>query len=316
MKITVVIPVYCEGENVDQIYGEVARVFERDLPQHELEVLFCDNASEDDSFERVQRICARDRRVRGVRLSRNFGYQANILTGYANAMGDAVVQIDADGEDPPDLIPEFVKRWEQGCQVVYGIRTVRREPRWLVWQRKLFYRLLRRISSVEIPPDAGDFRLLDRAVVETLCRRFGEHNPYLRGLVSFIGFQQVGIPYERRPRARGRSKFSYLRYLSLAWDGITSFSRVPLKLVSALGFLMSFFALIGILAYLVKFALGLIPVRGFTTLVLLLLLLSGIQLLSLGILGEYLGRIFDEVKARPRAIVARHCGFESEPRSP
>jgi dolichol-phosphate mannosyltransferase len=313
--ISVIIPVYNEGENVDAICSQVMDVHARVLGRYALEIVFTDNASSDDTFARIERLAGANPHVKGIQLSRNFGYQASILTGYLNASGDAVVQMDSDGEDPPEMIPEFVALWEQGFQVVYGVRISRQESAPMQWQRMLFYRILKRISSVDLPRGAGDFRLLDRVVVDTLVSRFNERNPYLRGLVSFIGFRQTGVPYHRGRREKGPSKFGYFDYMRLAWDAITSFSRVPLKFVSYLGCGMSVVAGLGAVFYLVLFAAGRVPIQGFTTIILALLLLSGIQLLSLGILGEYLSRIFDEVKARPRSIVARSTGFSEPPRS-
>jgi len=313
--ISVVIPVYNEGENIERIYEELSAVFARELSGYQMEVIFSDNCSTDDSYARIQRLSEQDRRVKGIRLSRNFGYQANILTGYMNAGGDAVVQMDADGEDPPEVLPRLVEAWERGYQVVYGVRIKRQESWWMQVQRKVFYRVLNRIASVNLVPGAGDFRLLDRVVVELLCRRFQERNPYLRGLTSYIGFKQTGVPYERGRRWKGESKFSYVAYMRLAWDAITSFSHVPLKCVSAVGFVMAGMAVAGFVFYLGLFLAGRVEVKGFTTLILVILFLSGTQLLCLGILGEYIDRIFDEVKARPRSIVTESCGFEKEVRS-
>lgn len=313
--LSVVIPVYNENENVDFIYQRLCDVYQRELSHYALEIIFSDNCSTDDTYARIQRLQQADPRVRGIRLSRNFGYQANILTGYLNARGDAVVQLDADGEDPPEVIVAFVRQWEQGYQVVYGVRVARQESQFMQWQRRIFYSLLNRIADLHLPPGAGDFRLLDRAVVRTLAERMPEHNPYLRGLVSFAGFRQIGIPYERHRRHAGPSKFKYFDYLRLAWDAITSFSRVPLMLVSWIGFIMAGAAVIGIVGYFLLFISGGVEAKGFTTLILVLLLVSGVQLLSLGILGQYIARIFDEVKARPRSIIADACGFDQPPRS-
>lgn len=314
-KISIVIPVYNEGPNVEMIYGEVCLVFEQGLKEYELEIIFSDNCSSDDTYARIKKLQATDSRVRGICLSRNFGYQANILTGYLNATGDAVVQLDADGEDPPELIKELVRLWEEGSQVVYGIRVKRQEAAWLQWTRNIFYSLLQRISEVKLPPGAGDFRLIDRSVVAVLADRFPESGLYLRGLTSFIGFRQVGFEYERKARASGKSKFSLLQYFLLAFDAITAFSKVPLKLVAAAGVILSLTALFGGVIYLVLHLSGQIVVRGFTTLILVLLMVSGVQLMALGILGEYIARIFDEVKARPRSIIAKHCGFTNPPES-
>ncbi|MCX7846590.1 MAG: glycosyltransferase family 2 protein [bacterium] len=313
--ISVVIPVYNENENVNFIYQRLCDVHSRLFPHYDLEIIFSDNFSSDDTYSRIQHLQQTDPRVRGIRLSRNFGYQANILTGYLNARGDAVVQLDADGEDPPELIADFIRLWEQGYHVVYGVRLARQEPKFMQWQRRFFYSLLNRIADLHLPPGAGDFRLLDRAVVRTITDRMPEHNPYLRGLVSYAGFRQIGVPYQRQRRHSGPSKFKYLDYLRLAWDAITSFSRIPLILVSTLGFIMAGIAAIGIIGYFILYLSGGAEAKGFTTLILVIFLLSGVQLLSLGILGQYIARIFDEVKARPRSIIADWCGFEQPPRS-
>jgi len=313
--ISIVVPVYNEGENVNSIYLDIVKLFEHDLSQYNMELIFSDNSSTDDSYSRIQRLSSSDARVKGLRLSRNFGYQANILTGYLNTSGDAVIQMDSDGEDPPDIIVQFVKQWEAGYDVVYGVRLTRQESQFIQWQRRLFYSMLNWITSLHLPPGAGDFRLLDRIVVTTLCERFKERDPYLRGLVSFIGFRQIGIPYHRGKRLRGPSKFSYLDYVQLAWDAITSFSQVPLKLISAFGFCLSTIAFIASVFYFVLYLTGNVPVKGFTTLILILLFVSGVQLLCLGIMGEYIARIFNEVKGRPRSIVKESCGFITPPRS-
>ncbi len=313
--ITVIVPVFNEGENVDIIYSGIVEVFERDLSQYRLEIVFSDNGSGDDTYARIMRLSEVDERVKGIRLSRNFGYQANILTGYLNASGDAVIQMDSDGEDPPSVIVEFVRQWEAGYNVVYGVRISRQESAFIQWQRRLFYSMLNRITSLRLPPGAGDFRLLDREVVTILCERFGERDPYIRGLVTFIGFRQIGVHYHRGKRMRGPSKFSYFDYVHLAWDAITSFSQVPLKLIAVVGFCLSGLSVLASLYYLGLYITGNVPVKGFTTLILILLFVSGVQLLCLGILGEYIARIFNEVKARPRSIVTDSCGFSTPPRS-
>lgn len=314
-KITLVIPVYNEGENVNRIYESICASVESGLNAYELEILYSDNASNDDSYERIKELAQKDPRVKGIQLSRNFGYQANILTGYMNATGDAVVQLDADGEDPPDAVIELVKGWEEGYDVVYGVRVSRQESKWMQFQRAVFYKILNRMAALSLPAGAGDFRLLDRKVVDVLCTKFTERNPYVRGLTSYIGFKQKGVPYHRGKREAGRSKFNYAGYIRLAWDAIASFSRVPLTFVSVTGIIMAFLSIIGGIFYLGLYVIGNIPVQGFTTLVLIILFISGIQMLSLGILGEYIARVFDEVKSRPRSIVAESCGFDKEPES-
>jgi dolichol-phosphate mannosyltransferase len=263
-----------------------------------------DNHSTDGSFEVAKRLAAEDPEIRVIRLSRNFGYQANILTGLLSCKGDAAIQLDADGEDDPALIPAFVREWEKGTQVVYGVRKQRVEGILRQLERKIYYRVVRAISTVPIPVDAGDFRLLDRKVLEAL-RLFPESNPYLRGIIAYSGFSQVGIDYSRRARFAGESKFSTWDLIRFAWDGITSFSRKPLMIASWSGFALSTLSFVGALFYgFFHFVVG-TKLPGFTTLVLIQLFLAGVQLLCIGVLGAYLARIFDEVKARPRSIVER-----------
>jgi len=312
--ISVVIPFFNEGHNVDRIYQELVAVHQRDLPGYALQVVLMDNHSGDDSFERARTIAARDTRVTVIRLSRNFGYQANILTGLFAANGDAVVQLDADGEDDPALIPRMVELWEAGNRVVYGVRRRRAESWVLSMQRKAFYRLLNMATDLELPVDAGDFRLLDRQVVEAL-RACPESHLYVRGLVSFAGFQQAGFEYNRRPRYSGDSRFSYLGYWRLAWDAITSFSDLPLRLATWSGVLLAGGSLIAMMFYLCyHFVFG-TRAPGFTTIVLVLFFLAGAQFLFLGLLGTYIGRIFIEVKRRPRSIIETTISSDPGPSS-
>jgi polyisoprenyl-phosphate glycosyltransferase len=303
----VVIPFYNEEENLRVIYSELSKVRVSALSHYRVEIVFMDNHSTDNSFEVAREIAASDANCRVIRLSRNFGYQANILTGFLNCSGDAAIQLDADGEDDPQLIPEFVAKWEKGFDVVYGIRRKRHEGVIISFQRKLFYRLLNSISSVNIPLDAGDFRLIDRKVIDALAH-FREANLYLRGLIAYVGFNQVGIEYDRRKRYRGESKFSWWDYVSLAWQGITSFSAKPLQVATWLGFALAFVSFLGGFIYLAMYLRGDIIVPGFTTMVLVQLFLAGVQLLVIGLVGKYIGAIFDEVKRRPRSIVERQAG--------
>lgn len=312
-RVSIAIPAYNEGANIDRIYTLLNDLFSGRLAHYELEIIFSDNSSTDDTFARIEQISRRDSRVRGISLSRNFGFQINVLSALRQASGDCVIQLDADGEDPPEQLAEFLARWEEGFHVVYGIRESRQESPWLTWQRKIFYRVIRMLSSVDIPVDAGDFRLLDRVVVDILCRQCNEHNLYIRGLVSYIGFRQIGVPYRRQARVLGVSKFSYWNYFGLAWDALTSFSRAPLRAVSLLGMTVSLISMVGFAAYFVGYALGWSPIQGFTTIILCLFMFGGAQLFALGIIGEYIARIFDEVKNRPRGIIARHCGFAKTP---
>lgn len=290
-RLSIVIPVYNEAGNVPRIYRELKETARQSLADFELEILFMDNHSEDSSFEMISSLAEADPAVRAIRLSRNFGYQANILTGFRHCTGAAAVQLDCDGEDDPALIPLLVKKWQEGFSVVYGIRRKRHEGALLSLQRKFFYRLLRKISSVDIPVDAGDFRLIDRKVIDALGS-FPEANPYLRGLISYAGFRSAGIPYDRRPRYSGAGKFSWWNYASLAIDGICSFSRAPLALAGWFG---AGLILLGALGF------GL----GWPWMAALQTAIGGLQLLCIGIMGSYVGRISEQSARRPLSLVEK-----------
>jgi polyisoprenyl-phosphate glycosyltransferase len=296
-KVSVIIPFYNEQENIPKIYAELNAVTKIGS-NYEFEILFMDNHSVDGSPDVVRQIQTQDPRVKYFRQSRNFGYQINIFSGYLNCTGDAAVQLDADGEDDPKHIIEFIKKWEDGYDVVYGIRVKRAEPFYITLQRKIFYRLLRSISEFEMPVDAGDFRLIDRRVIEAL-KGFKEANPYIRGLLSYAGFNQIGIPYERRPRYSGKSKFSWFQAYGMAWNAITAFSKKPLTIIYWLGISLCILSFVLSIIYLWARLTNRIPVEGLTSIILFQLFFSGINLLCLGILSSYIGRIFDEVKRRP-----------------
>jgi glycosyltransferase involved in cell wall biosynthesis len=297
-KISIIIPFYNEKENLPRIYDELSKAVHL-VTDYQFEILLMDNHSNDGSEGVALSLCQNDNRLKYFRQSRNFGYQINILSGYLQCSGHAAIQLDADGEDDPLLIKEFISSWEKGYKVVYGVRKKRVENIFVSFQRKVFYRLLRSLSEVDIPVDAGDFRLVDRQVIEAL-RGFKESTPYIRGLLSYAGFSQLGIPYERRSRYSGESKFSWWDYCVMAWGAITSFSKAPLVLIGWIGFFLCATSFILGLGYLAMFLLDRIVVQGFTTLILIFLFFSGVNLLCLGILATYVGRVFDEVKARPR----------------
>lgn len=313
MKISIVIPCFNEEEVLPELFDRLAsaaRTWGCDW-----EVICVNDGSHDRTWELVLRQHQLDARWCGLSLSRNFGHQAAISAGLFHAEGDAVVVLDADLQDAPEMLSQFIDKWRAGFEVVYGIRRRRKEgvlKRVCYW---VFYRLLARLAMNEIPLDSGDFCLMDRRVVEVL-KRMPERNRFVRGLRAWAGFRQTGVEYERSIRAAGEVKYTFRKLLRLALDGIFSFSTVPLTLVSQAGLWISGFALLGILWTLATklfsgfFAgLGFPPVQGFTTIVISVLFLGGIQLLSIGILGEYLGRIYDEVKRRPPWVVADTAGL-------
>jgi dolichol-phosphate mannosyltransferase len=300
--ISVIIPFFNEEASLPLIVAE-AQALEQSLTERfTFEFLLMDNHSVDGSPEIARKLAREFPNVRYLRHTRNFGFQANILAGFRNARGSAAVQLDADGEDDPRLIAEFLDKWQEGYKVVYGVRRIREESWVMTWQRKIFYRIINHLSEVPLPVDAGDFRLIDRQVLDFL-RATNERNVYLRGLIAYGGFNQIGIPYARRARHLGTSKFSWLSYMHLAIDGITGFSKRPLFFITYLGGILSGISLLLTSYYLLLYLLSRIPVKGFTTLVLFQLFFAGVILMAMGITALYIGRIFDEVKGRPQYII-------------
>ena len=299
--VTISIPVLNEADNIEPLMERLRAVAEINH-RYEFEFLFTDNASSDATFEKLADQARTDSRVRVIRFTRNFGFQTSILTNYLNARGGAAIQIDADLQDPPELFSEFLANWEQGYKVVYGIRRSRPENPVLIATRKLFYRGLAKLSSVDLPVDAGDFRLIDRAVIEDL-RKVEDEAPYIRGVIAHLGYRQIGIPYDRAERKRGTSKFRLLSLIRLAVDGVCSQSTKPLELITLLGTTFSFLSFLGALFYIAWSFLAAGKPRGFTTLVILILLSTSIQTAFIGLLGEYIGRIFKNTRHIPAPII-------------
>jgi len=301
--ITISIPVFNEEGNIDSLWqrlDDVARTNSR----YDFEFLFTDNASTDNTFAKLAVRAAQDRRIRVLRFSRNFGFQRSILTNFLNAKGDAAIQIDADLQDPPELITEFLAKWEQGYKVVYGIRQRRIENRLLILARKLHYRLIRTLSEVPVPMDAGDFRLVDRIIIGALGQQ-GDHAPYIRGLIASLGYPQIGIPYDRGVRVAGRTKFKLAALIRLSIDGVCSQSTRPIQYITAFGFVTSLCSAVMVFVYFILYlASGGSAARGFTTLVLLMLTSMGLQALFIGVIGEYVGRIYNNVRGQPLTIIA------------
>lgn len=303
--ITICVPVFNEELNIEPLYAALLPIMDQLSDRYDFELLFTDNHSTDHTFEALERLAVRDVRVRAIRFSRNFGFQRSIATGYANARGDAAIQIDCDLQDPPALILEFIHKWEQGYKVVYGVRSSRKESWWMNLVRKMFYRIIDSLSEDELPLDAGDFRLLDRCVLDEL-QKFEDNQPYLRGTIALLGFDQIGIPYDRAERQRGQSKFSFSELIALALDGILNHSVVPLRIATYLGLAISVLTFAGILAYGIgRLFFGANWPPGFTTIIILILGSLSLNALFLGIIGEYLGRIYRQVKRRPLTIVER-----------
>jgi glycosyltransferase involved in cell wall biosynthesis len=299
--ITIVIPVFNEMAVIDACYQRLTSVMQG-LAGYRYELLFVDDGSRDATHARLVEFHATDPHLRIVKFSRNFGHQIAVTAGVDAALGDAVVIIDADLQDPPELIPEMVRQWEAGYDVVYGVRKRRAgESRMKLLTAAAFYRLLRVFTHIEIPVDVGDFRLISaRAAAE--LRKLREKDRFVRGLVSWIGFRQTGLEYERDSRLAGDTKYPFSKMFKFAIDGITSFSNLPLKLASWLGYLASFLAFVYLLSVFVQRALG-YTVEGWATIMVAMLFLGGVQLICLGIIGEYIGRIFNEIKSRPMYVI-------------
>lgn len=300
--ITISVPVLNEADNIEPLM-ERLRAVAATHRRYDFEFLFTDNASTDATFEQLAEEARADDRVRVIRFTRNFGFQTSILTNYLNARGDAAIQIDADLQDPPELFGEFLATWERGYKVVYGIRKGRPENPVLSTARKLFYRGLASLSSVDLPVDAGDFRLIDRVVIEHL-RQVKDESLYIRGTIAQLGYQQIGIPYDRAQRQRGSSKFHLLALIRFAVDGVCGQSTKPLELITLLGTLFSLISFSGALFYFAWYFLVMgKPPAGFTTLVILILLSTSVQTAFIGLLGEYIGRIFRNTRHIPAPII-------------
>ncbi len=294
--LSVVVPVYNESPVLQEFHRQLGDVLAGvDYP---CEILYVDDGSSDDSAAQLCAIREGDQRVAVIELSRNFGKEVALSAGLDHAGGEAVILIDADLQDPPELIETFLREWRAGYDVVYGRRIDRRgESRMKKFTAKWFYRVLNYLSDVEIPEDVGDFRLLSRRAVDALVS-LPERQRYMKGLYAWIGFPQKAIPYVREPRQAGRSKWSYWRLWNYALEGITSFSDVPLKLATYLGTVTSGLAMLYGLYFLVRTLILGNPVPGYPSLIIVMLFLGGVQLICLGIIGEYLARTFQESKAR------------------
>ncbi|MCS6288335.1 MAG: glycosyltransferase [Nitrospira sp.] len=301
-ELSVIIPVFNEAENLPTLHGRLTRALVN--LGMEYEIVLVDDGSQDQSPGILRRMEAEDQRIVIVEFARNFGHQVAISAGLEQSRGRVVCIMDADLQDPPEVLHTFLDKWREGWEVVYAVRTKRKE--W--WGKRLayagFYRLLQRVANIDIPLDAGDFCVMDRRVVDLLVR-MPERNRFVRGIRSWVGFKQIGVPYERHTRHAGAPKYTFRKLLYLALDGLISFSHMPLRIITLLGFTVSFLSFLVALFYLVKkFTLG-TGVPGFTTLVVSIFLLAGIQLMTIGVIGEYIGRISDEVKQRPLYVTRR-----------
>lgn len=303
MSITysIIAPIYNEIESLPLLYRRVADVMESTGQPWEL--ILVDDGSTDGSTDNIRELAAADERIRPVIFARNFGHQIAITAGWDYARGDAVVIIDADLQDPPEVILDLAKKWQEGYEVVYAVRAEREGETWFKkFTASMFYRLIYRITDVKIPVDTGDFRLMDRKVVEVL-KQMKERHRFPRGMSAWVGFRQVGVEYKRAARHAGVTKYPFKKMLRLALNAITSFSYFPLQVATFFGFLSAGVSILAIPLVAVLRLAGSHFFEGQTTTLISVLFLGGVQLISLGILGEYIGRLYDEAKGRPLYIV-------------
>jgi len=313
-KISILIPAYNEEAVLDHLYARLGQLT-KDEKKYDFEFLFVNDGSRDKTLEIIKSYAEIDQRVAYVNLSRNFGKEIAMIAGLDHVTGDATVIIDADLQDPPELIPRMVKLWEQGYDDVYAKRRSREGESWFKkFSSKLYYRLLQRFTHVEIQQDTGDFRLLDRRAVDAL-KQFRESQRYTKGMFSWIGFHKKEILYDRDPRVAGETKWNYLKLINFAIDGITSFTTAPLRISTFIGTVVSVIAFIYLIVLVFKTLFFGTNLSGYPSTMAVILFLGGVQLLSLGIIGEYIGRIFNETKQRPLYFVEEyHNGISKKAR--
>lgn len=313
-EITVVIPVLNEEKNLGPLADRLIPMLDGISPSWN--VLFVDDGSTDRTLAGLRELHARDARIGAISLSRNFGKEIAIAAGLRHADGRAVIIMDADLQHPPEMLEEFLKYWRQGYQVVYGQRRDRQTDSFLhrTFARS-FYRIFNALVRTDIPEGAGDFRLLDRAAVDAM-NQLGETSRFNKGLYSWIGFKSIGVPFDVAERVHGTSKWSFRKLLRFAIDGLTSFSTLPLRVWSLLGLAISVFAFLAAVYFVVETLVFGNEAKGFPSLIVSMMLLSGVQLISLGVIGEYLGRVYEEVKRRPLFIVAEQIRAGTTPRQP
>ncbi len=315
VELSIVLPCYNEAENLDYLFERLTSVLAR-LPLT-YEIVCVNDGSQDETWLRLREHHHRDPHIKVVNFSRNFGKEIALTAGIDFTQGAAVIPLDADLQDPPELIPDMVALWQQGYDVVYGVRRSRQGESWLKrLTANMFYRFLSRLSRVPIPRNTGDFRLMDRKVVHAI-QQMRERTRFMKGIFAWVGYNQTALYYDRAPRYQGQTKWNYWRLWNLAVEGITSFSSVPLRVWSYVGVSISGLAFLYACVLIMRTLIHGVDVPGYASLLVIVLFLGGIQLLSLGIMGEYLGRIFEEVKERPLYLVRDSYGFEDmEPQSP
>ncbi len=299
---SIIAPIYNEAESMPELYRRVSAVMNSTGESWEL--ILVDDGSSDNSNAMMHELAKKDQRVRPIVFARNFGHQIAVTAGLDYARGDAVVIIDSDLQDPPEVIPALIEKWREGYEVVYAVRAEREGEFWFkLWTASLFYRMIYKITDVKIPMDTGDFRLMDRKVVNVM-KQMREHYRFLRGMSAWVGFKQVGVPYKRAARFAGSTKYPFRKMFKLAMNAVTGFSYFPLQLATYIGFIAAGLSILLIPVVIFIRAFTQIELAGQATTLVAVLFLGGVQLVSLGILGEYLGRVYDEVKGRPLYVVS------------
>lgn len=299
---TIIAPIYNELENIPELYPRMREVLDR--TGEPWEMILVDDGSTDGSTALIRKLAEKDARVRPVIFARNFGHQIAVTAGVDYARGDAVIIIDSDLQDPPEVILQLIDKWREGYEVVYAVREERQGESWFkTTTASLFYRMIYRITDVDIPMDAGDFRLMDRKVVEVM-KQMREKHRFLRGMSAWVGFKQVGVSYKRQPRFAGETKYPLNKMIKLALNAVTSFSYFPLQVATYMGFIAAGLSVLAIPVIIVLRLTTGTALFGQATTLIIVLFLGGLQLISLGVIGEYIGRIYDEAKGRPLYIVS------------
>ncbi len=308
---SIVAPIYNEEGNIDLLYERISQVM--DSTGESWELIMVNDGSRDRSSVLMDALADRDPRIKCIHFARNFGHQTAVTAGIDHALGDATILIDADLQDPPELILEMIERWRAGYQVVYAVREKREGESWFKeFSAKMFYRVMYRITDVDIPVDTGDFRLMDRSVVEVL-QHMREHNRFIRGMTSWVGFKQTGVSYVRDARHSGETKYPLRKMIRFAMDGITSFSYFPLQIMLYVSGILGFLALLAIpIVAILRLFYGVDFFGGQATTIIVVLLMSAFQLFFMFFLGQYVARIYDETRNRPLYVVARREGFSPQ----
>lgn len=312
-KISVVIPMYYEEEVVDICYKRVVNNLKKLSDKYNYEIIFINDGSKDSTLEILKKIASNDDNVKIISFSRNFGHQAAVTAGIRNVTGDAVIIMDADLQDPPELFDGMIEKWEEGYEVVYGKRKTREgESIFKLLTARMFYNTLNKLSEIEIPKDTGDFRLVDRKVIDVIAT-LPEHNKFLRGLFSWVGFNQYAYEYNRVNRVAGKTKYPFKKMFKLATDGILSFSAKPLKIVGAIGFFSVIVSIIILIYSIVSYMFKLNSLTpGWTSIMCTMTFIGGIILISLWMIGEYIARIYEESLGRPEYIIDELINFKGE----